>query len=472
MKKMRNHPLFIMKEILFMIKQMILPILAVVFANLKGESIWILPVGMGALFLVLLIFAFLSWKNTVYYIDQDVLFYEKGVLSKSKQGIPIAKITTINENQELIERIFRLSTFKVDAGSATQGNEIKLTISKTEAAMLREKLGKNPDGSKTTEPLQTEYHISSKELVLYAVTSNSMVAGLLFVLAVWQLIEEIPFVNRFIEGSAGDLIKQYFDTTVKGLSISAVVTAVIILILAYLLFSLVISILFTLIKYHDFTVSRHDHKIEISYGLLEKKRYHLQADKITALYFKYGLIGQLFKISAVKIESIGYGDEKGEAAILYPLLRDKKRTETINALLPEYLLKDAECKPPKRAIKSFLLIYTVIPFISAVVLSLTVPYGAFSWIAVALFSMSGFANYKKTGISRTSDQFVMTGGILGKWIAVIQSKHIQAVTKKQSFFQKRNGLIHLEYSYQSNQFGKSLGVKFIDQNEAGSMTEF
>jgi putative membrane protein len=455
-----------------MIKQMILPILALLFANLKGENVWILPAGMGALFLILLFFAFLSWKNTVYYIENGVLFYQKGVLSKSKQGIPTVKITTIHENQELIERIFRLSTFKVDAGSATQGNEIKLTISKTEAKVLREMLGKVTGDLKTNEPSKTEYHVSNKELVLYAVTSNSLFAGLLFVLAAWQLIEEVPFVNRFIEESAEEWIRQYLDTTIKGLSLSVVITAVLFLILAYLMFSFLVSILFTLIKYYDFTVSRHDQTIEIRYGLLEKKRYNLQADKITALYLKYGLIGQFFKISAVKIESIGYGDEKGETALLYPLLRDEKRAEILGALLPEYLLSDIKYKPPQRALKSFLLIYTTAPFIIALALSLFVPYGAFSWIAVPLFCMSGFANYKKTGISRISDQFTLTGGVLGKWTATVQSRHIQSITTKQSFLQKRNGLIHLEYSYQSNHFGKHLEVKFLDQNETGSMTEF
>lgn len=467
-----------------MMKQLILPILVAVFANFNMKNGWILIAGLGALFLLLLVFAVLSWKNAFYYVENGVLFYQKGVLSKSKQGIGIDKITTINENQELIERIFKLSTFKVDAGSATKGNEIKLTISKKEAELLKEELSKNkrptedataayPESynAQSTET-KTEYHISTKELILYAITSNSFFAGLIFVLTVWQFIQDIPFVNDFIEGFAGSWMSRQLDFAIKGLSVSAIITVLLFSIFAYMFFSLLISIMIAVVKYYGFTVSRQGDKIEITFGLLEKKRYDILVNKITALYVKYGVIGEFCRIGELKIESIGYGDEKGEAAILYPILRDDKRAGILSALLPEYAFEDAECKPPKRALKSFVTKYTSVPFIIALVLTFTVPYGAFSWVLVAFFSVSGFVSYKKTRISRTDDQFVMAGGVLGKWITVIKSPYIQAIITKQSFFQKRNGLIHLEYSYQSNNFGKKRGVQFLDQKEAAEMTEF
>jgi putative membrane protein len=484
MKAKHNHPLFIIKQILFMMKQMILPVLAVFFASLRGWEGWIIALGIGALLLTLLIFAVLTWKNTFYYIENDVLFYQKGFLSKSKQGVSIDKITTINENQELIERIFRLSTFKVDAGSVTKGNEIKLTISKKEAEILKEELGRsriNADSEAAPaddkrendrQPALAEYHIGVEELILYAIASNSFFAGLIFVLAVWQFIDDIPFVKDFIEGFAGDWVNRHIDFAVEGLSAPAIITAVLLILFAYIFFSFIISIVIAVVKYYDFKVSRQGDKIEITYGLLEKKRYHLTAEKITALYFKHGLIGQFCKIGELKIESIGYGDEKGEAAILYPVIKDQKRAEIINALLPEYAYEDAVCKPPKRALKSFLIKYTGIPFIIAMIVSFAVPYGAFSWIAVVLFCIAGLVSYKRTRISCAEDLFVLMGGALGKWTTVIKTSHIQAINSRQSFFQKRSGLIHLEYSYQSNNFGKQTGVQFLDQKEAAEMMKF
>lgn len=479
MKSKHNHPIYIIKQIILMIKQMIIPILAIIFANLKVERSWILWVCIGALFLFFLIYAILSWKNSFYSVENGILFYQKGVLNKSKQGIGIDKITTINENQELLERIFQLSTFKVDAGSATKGNEIKLTISKKEAAILKEKLTNSnlkPDYNESyiSPSIETkiEYHISVKELILYAITSNSLFAGLIFVTAVWQFIQDIPFVKSFIEGPAISWMDQQFNATFKGLSGFAIISVILLLIFAYLFFSFLISTILAVIRYYDFTVSRQGDKIQISYGFLEKKKYALTVNKITALYLKYGAIGQFCKIGELKIESIGYGDEKGEAAILYPILRDVKRVEILSALLPEYAFEDALCKPPKRALKSFIIKYTGFPFIIAIILSFAVPYGAFSWFIVALFCISGFVNYKRTRISRIADQFVMMGGFLGKWITVIKSPHIQAIITKQSFFQKRNGLIHLKYSYQSNNFGKTIGVQFLDQKEVAKMIEF
>ena len=268
---------------------------------MRGREGWVIALGIGALLFILLILAFLSWKNTFYYIENDVLFYQKGFLSRSKQGISIDKITTINENQELIERIFRLSTFKVDAGSVTKGNEIKLTISKKEAEILKEELGKskiNPNseavpagdnGKDDDRSVRTEYHISIEELIIYAIASNSFFAGLIFVLAVWQFVGDIPFVKDFIEGLADGWMNQQLDSAVKGLSVPDIITAVLLILFAYIFFSFLISIVIAVVKYYDFKVSRQGDKIEITYGLLEKKRYHLSADKITALYFKHWL---------------------------------------------------------------------------------------------------------------------------------------------------------------------------------------
>lgn len=114
-------------------------------------------------------------------------------------------------------------------------------------------------------------------------------------------------------------------------------------------------------------------------------------------------------------------------------------------------------------------LYTSIPFILAMTLSFTVPYGAFSWIAVVLFCLTGIVSYKKTRISRMADLFVISGGVLGKWTTVIKSSHIQTISSRQSFFQKRSGLIHLKYSYQSNIFGKEVGVQFLDRKEVTEM---
>lgn len=484
MKPKHNHPLYVIKQMITLLKQMIFPIIVVFFTNLKGQKTIIVILGIAVLLAVIGIFAFLSWQNTYYYVEKDVLFYEKGILNKSKQGIGLDKITTINENQELIERIFQLTTFKVDAGSATKGNEIKLTISRKEAQLLKNALSHHGidesiqaatlemNEMSKVEETSIEFHINVKELVIYAIMSNSFFAGLAFVLAIWQFGQDIPFVKNLMDGPVANQINQYFNNNVKGLSITSLIAMVLIAVFAYLFFSLIISIVLAVVKYFDFTVKRKGESIEISYGLLDRKNYNLSVHKITALYLNYGLIGQLYKIGTLKIESIGYGDEKGEAAILYPLLKNQKRVEILNALLPEYAFDESCLRPPKRALKSYLIKYMTLPMIIAAVLTFVVPYGEAAWVFVLILGLSSIMSYKKTSISRTKNQFVMMGGIFGKWVAVIKKPHIQAIITKQSYFQKRAKLVHLEYSYQSNNFGKKLGVQFMDEDEVANLMEF
>ena len=313
MKRKHNHPLFIIKQMIFMMKQMILPILAIFFTNLNGRDGGVMVFSIGGLLLILLILAFFSWKNTVYFIEDNILFYQKGVLRKSKQGISIDKITTINENQELIERVLQLYTFKVDAGSVTKGNEIQLVISKKEVEQLKEELeSKMNAGSKLAvsekpdeffvdhQPAKEEYQISIKELILYAITSNGLFGGLVFALAVWKLIDDIPFVKNFIEGPAGSWLSRHLDFTVSELNVPAVISSVLMILLVYLFFSFIVSSVIAIVKYYDFRVSRQGDMIEINHGLLEKKRYHLSAEKITALYFKHGVNWTVLQNGAIK----------------------------------------------------------------------------------------------------------------------------------------------------------------------------
>ncbi len=460
-----------------LVRQMIFPILIIFFTNLKDQRAWLVIAGTLLLMALLLGLAFLSWKNTLYYVENGTLFYEKGILNKSKQGISIDKITTINENQELIERIFQLTTFKVDAGSTTKGNEIKLTISQKEASRLKALLNSRETrdnhlnsmndnaqsaASKLKENSKT-IHVQVNDLILYAVTSNSVFAGLFFVLATFQFAQEMPVVKQLMEGPGMERINQYLDANVKDMAVTQIIVVVVVLVLIYMFFSFAVSVVLAVIKYYGFTVRRLDDRLEISYGLIERKSYNLSVDKITALYINYGMIGQFMKIGAIKIESIGYGDEKGEAAILYPMLRAGRRAEIIHQLLPEYSFEDPVCRPPQRALKSFLIKNTAWMFPIAAIASFTVPYGPVVWILVPILGFIGYMSYKKTRISRAHGQFVLSGGVMGRWIAVIKEKHVQAVITKQSWFQKRIGLMHLEYSYQSNNFGKKLGVQFIDQ---------
>ena len=71
----------------------------------------------------------------------------------------------------------------------------------------------------------------------------------------------------------------------------------------------------------------------------------------------------------------------------------------------------------------------------------------------------------------TSTTYTINAGA-GNTVNWSSSDLTKAIISTQSLFQKRNGLIHLEYSYQSNNFGKKTGVQFLDQNEVSKMMEF
>ena len=71
------------------------------------------------------IMSIISYFKFYYYIEDDELVIEKGVLSKTKLNVPIDRIQTVNFKQGVLHQIFKVVSLEIDtAGSA--GHELSL----------------------------------------------------------------------------------------------------------------------------------------------------------------------------------------------------------------------------------------------------------------------------------------------------------------------------------------------------------
>ncbi|MDP4506667.1 PH domain-containing protein [Nonomuraea turcica] len=119
-------------------KRLIGPLLALILiAAASGAALWFIPEWEFALYariavvviaLVLLtIWSFvpyLQWKNTGYVLTTHRFTISTGVLNKSTDEIPIAKVNTVSSDQTFAERLLGCGTLTVE--SAGERGEIVL----------------------------------------------------------------------------------------------------------------------------------------------------------------------------------------------------------------------------------------------------------------------------------------------------------------------------------------------------------
>lgn len=463
----RNHPALILKYMYISIKQLIFPLLIVVLTNLKSWELPLVILGGGLLVIGVFLISYLGWKNYIFYLEENMLWVEKGIFTKNKKGIALDKITTVNDNQGIVESFFKLVTLKIDTGSMSGGkrdNEVSLLLPKEEVEALKLLLTSSIKKQQPEKQLGLAYTTSHKELFIYALTSNSVFAGLIFLSTVYQMIKDLPVIDHFVEGTFKTLFNNTFDTPISEMAIGKAVLVVTFLFTVYLLFSFAISILRAMVKYYDFTVARDQNKIIISYGLLEKKKFSMPVGKIKAVYCKYGLIGQIFSLSSIYLESIGYGDERGEIAILYPLLTESKKEAIIRKLIPEFEFSGTFSKPPKRALKSYLMRSLLVPIVLCTIATIAFSYGYWLYLLLPLLALGGYRAYKNSGILEEEKNIILCKGALTRQVIILPREAIQSTTYSQNFLQKRKDLFNISFSYQSNTFGKNVGVRYMEKN--------
>lgn len=480
-KTKRNHPIWILKKMVFGIRQIIIPFAFVFITSLKKLNLFSIIAILLGIVVIYGILALISWKNYTYSFDGQILWVKKGFLVKNRQGLAMEQVTTINTTQSLIDRLLKLQNLKIDTSSINKGNEVSLLISPIEVETLRAYFQK-PSPSPESEEVISEsappppvkfptFTVKTRELIIYAIASNGFLAGIVFFISLLGLFDSSPEFTKKIEDSMMSFLGDLSLDALNQISWWKVLLIVIVFLFVYVFFSLIVSMIVAYIKYFQFQVTRNENDILIEYGLFEKKKYILPIHKVRAMYISYGLLGQFLKLSTLKIESIGYGDEKGEAAILYPIASEARRKEIVKALLPDFNFEPTWIRSPKRAFSNYIISNSLLVTLVAIILSFTWDYGVWTFALVVFFGFCGLQSYKKSAISMDALKLVVQGGALSKTITILPLDGIQSFSESQNLFQKRKKLQNLSFAYQSNlPAGARTRIRFLDQAVASEIS--
>lgn len=415
-----------------------------------GISLTLLLVSLGIILLI--IYYFIDWHKTIFIVKESSIYYQTGIFNIQKREISFDKIHTVDITYGILDRIFNVAKIKIDTGTNKSGeSELDLLLKKEKAFTFKNRMLMNDIKNEEKEENKKDlisYGIGATGLLKYALTSNVIVNGIGIIFIIYNVLDD--YVRGIFGIKIYDYIPLSFDTSLVGFIFMAGIV---------LLFSMALSIVNTFLKYYDFKVFIEDGKINVKYGLLNNKSYSFAIKKIKGVHIKQNIFMQLLNLRTIEIEGIGYGDEKGEKAIIYPICNQKLQNDLLNNLLKEFIFTGEIIKAPRISMIRFMFKKLVISMILIISLMYYFTYGYLSFILIPFVVLLGYLQYRNTSLGTDNTLFYLSYNGFYKNTSIIKKSAVQSLEISYSYLQKRKGLCNYAINIFSNQFGKKIKVK-------------
>ncbi len=447
------------------------PIFLVIFTQKKTlPSSVTIPMVIGIAILLVIVHAILFYLNFYFYIEENQFIIKKGYLRKKVLSIPLERIQSVNTKQNLLQQLLNVYSLEVDTAGSV-GKELKIySLSGSYTNHLTQFLQshkENVDEEKTdanfnaTEEVEI-LKLNPSDLLRVGISQNHLRTGLLIVVFGSQIIDQIK-----------DLFKEqtetYSDSIHTIISNSGLLFYVGLAILA-LVVSVLATLLFTVIKYFDFKLVKHQQNYRITAGLFNKRRVLLPFSKVQQLNWETGPIKRLFGIFKISFKQAVSKQAPQKQVADAPGCLNKHIKSVRDELFKGDLAEDSEKIYSHR--RYFNLLWFQRGWMPAVLPTALYFFEPIWLIAGGLWLvLSGLYCWmmvRKSYFQFNKYQLIVgKGGINTVWQQA-ESFKTQSVDFKQSFFQKRRGLASLRVNNASGQ----IDIPYIPVDMANKLMNY
>ncbi|MCA1731453.1 MAG: PH domain-containing protein [Actinobacteria bacterium] len=424
--------------------------------------------GMRVLMLVLLgvalvgilsaVWGILSWQATTYRVEGGALHFKRGVLQKSERSLPLERVQSVEIVQGIVQRVFDVVGVRIEAAGGRGEAEILLpALSKSAAEALREELTKSstrrsyPEGPEEPAPAVIR-RLPVRDLLLAGLTSGRIGVAASVVFGGFQ------FVDDLLPGELAERLSEVF--------LPRTISAAVLLVLAIALFSWVLAVLGTVLTHAGFTLSRSadGEYLHIKRGLLERRESTVPLARIQAIKVIEGILRQPFGFAALRVESAGFGAEKGVSTVLFPLLPRSEVENLLQAAVPEFVTPLDRLDPlPDRALRR----YAIRPALPVLLLAapcavLFFPWGLAALLLAAPAALYGLLRYQAAGHALGGEQLILRFRRLARTIVVVPWGRLQSRGYSVSPLQRRKRLGTLKVEVASGFSGAAFRLTDVE----------
>src|SRR5690606_33511163 len=205
------------------------------------------------------------------------------------------RIQSIDLTESVLHRLFKLTSIQIEtaAGGGSKAEATLRAVTLEEGKRLTETLKESQEQELELQEEQAPImkKITFQRLLLAGITSGGV--GLIIGFLVAGLVEIEEWIPENI-----------YDETLEWL-LSASIFLLIIVVLMLMLAVYLISVIWVIIRYGNFTIKRSENELIITRGLLERKQLTIPFDRIQAVGIEENIIRQAFGYASVFVEIAG-----------------------------------------------------------------------------------------------------------------------------------------------------------------------
>lgn len=440
----------------------------------------LLPIALFVFALITIIIAVVDTIRTRYWIENDQLMVRTGLFSTKVKSLYISRIQTVETTQNIINQLFGGVILNVK----TAGDGVTLdTIAVDDAQALKDyletkKYDLNQDSNQSMEEdvakshggrsvFNEVYQLKSKDILLMSITGGAMGTVLAILLGIYSQLSEVFNVDKYLDPIA----KQVANDVVFLVLIGIVLV----------IFSYIIGIFITALKYYHYELSYDGERLKIKHGLLERKEQIVIVKQIQSISERKSFLRQLLGFTSFKatIQSEDVSSENtsnllGRVEIL-PFVKRKEGLDVMKRLIPSYSYEEVTPVIPKRSYRRYVQWYVLL----VVIVTSIVQYywWNYTWIVggiiTLLIFLSGYIRYKYAGYRLERNQLTIRSiGIFGSHTHFIKEEQIIEVALLDHYFMNRANLMHLNVSNSAGMMKESVGLKMMDRKDAQTIYDW
>jgi putative membrane protein len=407
-----------------------------------------------------IVIATAQWLAFRFRLQGDELIMDSGVLARRRRVIPIDRVQNVDLAQSALERLAGVAELRIETASGGQETEASLTVlSVADARAVQADLlsrRATARAARAADPVADPHtahgdatgerilKLSSFDLALAGATSNEaglIAAGLATLLEVIARFGALEGVMGWVEDAAG------LDA---GINVVGAAVAIALLVLAFLVLGWLVSIVYTVVHFHGFTLTRVDDDLRREYGLLSRHQTTVPIQRVQALRIEETLPRRALGLVALKIETAGASPQErrrigGGAEAYVPLARRRDVGPLLRAVFQDARFDGVQLTavaPPSRRREFVRLALLVAAAATGALLYGTPrPYLLLALLVPAWF-LAG-ARFRARGWARAAGYAFARSGVLTRTTWIVPERKVQTLHLTETPFQRRWGLATL-----------------------------
>ena len=450
-----------------------------------NTSIWLVFALVALpIVIIFLVFAYYQYSNFTFQVNGEELIIHKGVFVKDRLVVEVDRIQSIQITENLIQRILGVVALRVDT-AGSKGSELEIpALERPKAEKLKSLLyqkkdailedarveqegvvqNKNGEPSDPTEETgEVLVHLTILDLIKVGITENHLRTGFIALAFVFGTFSQYW---EYLQDYFSDSVDTYTEQ-----ALNAGFAALTFFVIAFAVFSVLISVVRTFLRFYDLKATLKSEAVEVNTGLLKRNESRVPIRKIQFIQWEGNPLRKAVGYESAKIkQSNSMGETEREQKIEIPALKSDETQKLIQGVFEGFSEPEVSIDASSWAYARFNFIIGFLILIPAAVFL----YFQVGWVAASVFLIApiiaifGYFYGQTVRIQYSKNYMVIRKGLFFTRRIVIPSYKIQALSVDGNLFIDRRHLRHVSFYTAAG----TRSIRYLHEREAYLLRDY